>query len=223
VFTRPGGGAYHPQRLSKMLGDYTQELGLPRLTAHGLRHTSATLMLASGVAPKVAAERLGHADPTPFYQPLQPRDSDHATRRRRPDRGGAVRPGRVFGTAAGIVGGCLGTGGCGVDLIVGVLEETLLAEAHRQLDGQLTELDGLRTRAVSVLGAAGVIAGLFVGRLGSSIDGFAWAALGLLLSTVAAAVWVILPQQLASAQDLRSALAWYERYRDRPEAATCSS
>jgi integrase len=29
-----------------------------------LRHTSATLMLSIGVPPKVAAERLGHADPT---------------------------------------------------------------------------------------------------------------------------------------------------------------
>ena len=66
VFTRLGGGSYHPQYLSRLLGRYTAELRLPRLTAHGLRHTSATLMLASGVAPKVAAERLGHADPTLF-------------------------------------------------------------------------------------------------------------------------------------------------------------
>ena len=66
VFTKEQGGPYHPQRLSRLLGTYTQELGLPRLTAHGLRHTSATLMLASGVPPKVAAERLGHADPTLF-------------------------------------------------------------------------------------------------------------------------------------------------------------
>jgi integrase len=66
VFTKENGGAYHPQRLSKMLGDYTEELDVPRLTAHGLRHTSATLMLASGVPPKVAAERLGHADATLF-------------------------------------------------------------------------------------------------------------------------------------------------------------
>lgn len=66
VFTKPGGDHYHPQRLSRMLGTYSSELGLPRLTAHGLRHTSATLMLASGVSPKVAAERLGHADPTLF-------------------------------------------------------------------------------------------------------------------------------------------------------------
>lgn len=66
VFTRRQGGPYHPQYLSRLLGEYTAELGLPRLTAHGLRHTSATLMLATGVAPKVAAERLGHADPTLF-------------------------------------------------------------------------------------------------------------------------------------------------------------
>ena len=66
VFTKPGGGHYHPQYLSRLLGTYSAELGLPRLTAHGLRHTSATLMLANGVPPKVAAERLGHADPTLF-------------------------------------------------------------------------------------------------------------------------------------------------------------
>jgi integrase len=66
VFTKQDGGSYHPQRLSRILGVYSEELGLPRLTAHGLRHTSATLMLAGGVPPKVAAERLGHSDPTLF-------------------------------------------------------------------------------------------------------------------------------------------------------------
>jgi integrase len=66
VFTRPEGGQYHPMNLSRLLATYTTELDVPRLTAHGLRHTSATLMLASGVPPKVAAERLGHADATLF-------------------------------------------------------------------------------------------------------------------------------------------------------------
>jgi integrase len=66
VFTKPGGGAYHPQTISKRLGRESERLGLPRLTAHGLRHTCATLMLASGVQPKVAAERLGHADTRMF-------------------------------------------------------------------------------------------------------------------------------------------------------------
>lgn len=66
VFTRAGGGRYHPQSLSRQLADLSVLAGLPRLTAHGLRHTSATLMLASGIPPKVAAERLGHADATLF-------------------------------------------------------------------------------------------------------------------------------------------------------------
>jgi integrase len=66
VFTKETGGPYHPQYLSRLLGKISTEVGLPRLTAHGLRHTSATLMLASGVPPKVAAERLGHADTTLF-------------------------------------------------------------------------------------------------------------------------------------------------------------
>lgn len=66
VFTKPAGGSYHPQTLSKTLVRLSEQTGLPRLTAHGLRHTSATLMLSSGVQPKVAAERLGHADATLF-------------------------------------------------------------------------------------------------------------------------------------------------------------
>jgi integrase len=49
-----------------MLARASEEAGLPRLTAHGLRHTSATLMLDSGVTPKVAAERLGLADASLF-------------------------------------------------------------------------------------------------------------------------------------------------------------
>lgn len=66
VFCRSGGEPFHPQYLSKQLAQESTACGLPRLTAHGLRHTSATLMLASGVAPKIAAERLGHADATLF-------------------------------------------------------------------------------------------------------------------------------------------------------------
>jgi integrase len=66
VFTKLSGGPYHPQYLSRLLSRTTEDLGLPRLSAHGLRHTCATLMLANGVPPKVAAERLGHSDPTLF-------------------------------------------------------------------------------------------------------------------------------------------------------------
>lgn len=66
VFTKPSGGPYHPQYLSRLLSHTTEELDLPRLSAHGLCQTCATLMLANGVPPKVAAERLGHSDPSLF-------------------------------------------------------------------------------------------------------------------------------------------------------------
>jgi integrase len=66
VFTKKSGGHWHPQTVSKTLARLSERAGLPRLTAHGLRHTSATLMLEGGVPPKVAAERLGHSDPTLF-------------------------------------------------------------------------------------------------------------------------------------------------------------
>lgn len=36
--------------------------GLPPMTPHDMRHTHATLLLRAGVNPKVAAERLGHAN-----------------------------------------------------------------------------------------------------------------------------------------------------------------
>ncbi len=39
VFTREGGGQYHPMNLSRLLANLSTEVGLPRLTAHGLRHT----------------------------------------------------------------------------------------------------------------------------------------------------------------------------------------
>ncbi len=84
VFTKLRGGAYHPQYLSKLLGKVSTDIGLPRLTAHGLRHTSATLMLSSGVPSKVAAERLGHADPTLFltlYSHVTPTMQQEAAKR----------------------------------------------------------------------------------------------------------------------------------------------
>jgi hypothetical protein len=39
-----------------------RKAGLPELRFHDLRHTSATLLLAQGVHPRIVQERLGHAD-----------------------------------------------------------------------------------------------------------------------------------------------------------------
>ncbi len=33
-----------------------------RISIHGMRHTHATVLMMAGVNPKVASERLGHAD-----------------------------------------------------------------------------------------------------------------------------------------------------------------
>jgi integrase len=38
-----------------------RKAGLPECRFHDLRHTSATLLLAEGVHPKVVQERLGHS------------------------------------------------------------------------------------------------------------------------------------------------------------------
>lgn len=37
-----------------------REAGVRRIKFHGLRHTSATLLLQAGVAPNVVQKRLGH-------------------------------------------------------------------------------------------------------------------------------------------------------------------
>lgn len=84
VFTMRHGGSYHPQYLTRLLAARADKAGLPRLTAHGLRHTCATLMLDQGVAPKVAAERLGHANPALFnnlYSHVTPTMQTEAARR----------------------------------------------------------------------------------------------------------------------------------------------
>jgi integrase len=48
-----------PRSLSQMWS--TISTTLPRIRFHDLRHAHATHMLASGVHPKVASERLGHS------------------------------------------------------------------------------------------------------------------------------------------------------------------
>lgn len=64
VFTKPHGGTYHPQQVSKVLADLAVNAGLPRLTAHGLRHTSATLMPVSPPASRRRSRPSGSATPT---------------------------------------------------------------------------------------------------------------------------------------------------------------
>jgi integrase len=61
VFTTECGKPLHPERVTVLFGRLIVSTGLPKLRLHDLRHTSASLMLAAGVHPKVVSERLGHS------------------------------------------------------------------------------------------------------------------------------------------------------------------
>jgi integrase len=62
VFTGQLGQALHVNVLVTHFKRLIRQSGLPDLRFHDLRHTSATLLLAQGVHPKIVQERLGHAD-----------------------------------------------------------------------------------------------------------------------------------------------------------------
>ena len=68
VFGTEDGEFRHPERFSRTwrgtVARYNRQhkgAELPSIHLHEMRHTSATLMLASGEHPKVASERLGHS------------------------------------------------------------------------------------------------------------------------------------------------------------------
>ena len=53
---------------------------MPRVRFHDLRHSHATQLLATGVHPKIASERLGHASVGITLDLVQPRDRHDAKR-----------------------------------------------------------------------------------------------------------------------------------------------
>jgi integrase len=55
------GSFLNPRSLSKEFTALVKSIGITPITFHGLRHTHITQLLASGVHPKVASERAGHA------------------------------------------------------------------------------------------------------------------------------------------------------------------
>ena len=61
VFTREDGDPLDPDRISHLFGVAAASAGVPRIRLHDLRHTAASLAMATGVHPKVVSERLGHA------------------------------------------------------------------------------------------------------------------------------------------------------------------
>jgi integrase len=61
VVAQADGTALRPDSITKHWFQNLEGTSLPRLRFHDLRHAHATHMLASGVHPKVASERLGHS------------------------------------------------------------------------------------------------------------------------------------------------------------------
>ncbi len=61
ICTTAAGEGIQPNSLTHEFADAIGETTLPRVRFHDLRHAHATHMLASGVHPKVASERLGHS------------------------------------------------------------------------------------------------------------------------------------------------------------------
>ncbi len=61
VFTIEDGTPVHPERIKTFFDRLVEQVGVPEVRFHDLRHTSATLGLAAGIHPKVVSERLGHA------------------------------------------------------------------------------------------------------------------------------------------------------------------
>ncbi len=61
VFTREDGSRLTPEAVSRRFQGLIEQAGLPAIRFHGLRHTSASIALAAGVAMKVVSERLGHS------------------------------------------------------------------------------------------------------------------------------------------------------------------
>jgi integrase len=61
VFCTQLGTAIYPSNLMRDFEHWVMVSGLPRITLHGLRHTSATALVNMGIPLTVVAERLGHA------------------------------------------------------------------------------------------------------------------------------------------------------------------
>lgn len=64
VFTEEDGHVMNPQTPTKQFSKFLNRHGIRHLKFHGLRHTSATMLLANGCDIKTVSSRLGHADIT---------------------------------------------------------------------------------------------------------------------------------------------------------------
>ncbi len=61
VFTHADGTGLWPQTITAHFRVIARGLSLPTIGVHGLRHSAATFLIASGINPRVVQQRLGHA------------------------------------------------------------------------------------------------------------------------------------------------------------------
>ena len=64
VFTNMYGGNMHPETPSKILDRIIKKYNLKRITFHGLRHTSISLQISSGIQAQIISKRAGHSSVT---------------------------------------------------------------------------------------------------------------------------------------------------------------
>jgi integrase len=84
MFSNPTGRFLNPQSVSQLFARIVKKSDLPKVRFHDLRHTHASLLVASGTPIKVVTERLGHAHPAftmHTYQHLLPGMSAEAATR----------------------------------------------------------------------------------------------------------------------------------------------
>ena len=67
LFVQVDGKPITPSTISKWFEKFIQQIGLPVITFHGLRHTNATLLIAQQVDVATVSARLGHAQITTTY------------------------------------------------------------------------------------------------------------------------------------------------------------
>lgn len=63
IFTTQYGAPMHPDTLSDWFKKFIRKNDLPDIHLHSLRHTNATLLIASGTNIRTVAKRLGHSTP----------------------------------------------------------------------------------------------------------------------------------------------------------------
>ena len=64
LFVQADGKPMHPSTISKWFVKFVEQIGLPVINFHGLRHTNATLLIAQNIEVPIVSARLEHAQLT---------------------------------------------------------------------------------------------------------------------------------------------------------------